>query len=828
MDALQPGDPGSVGGYRLVGRLGAGGMGQVFLGVSPGGRRVAVKLIHPAHAGTAQFRERFAREIEAARRVGGFHTASVVDADPHADPPWMVTAFIEGPSLQEDVDRRGPLPPDGVRALGAGLAEGLAAIHACGLVHRDLKPGNVILAADGPRIIDFGIARAIGATTGLTSTGVVVGTLTYMSPEQIRGDPVGPASDVFALGSVLAFAATGREPFGNDSAATVMFRIFTEPPALAGLADERLRQVIGGCLAKAPQDRPTVPQLLTALGGPAAAPPAPSGAARFPAPSGAVPAGTGIPAPAPASTGPGREPLLRSPAGAPELTGREASRSPGTPPAAGAPQVGPSAGAWTTSPPPFGARPTGAPPVEAWPTGAPPGGVWTTSLAADRARQTSPPPSGGRPTGARPGGAQPVGPSSSGAQPVGPSPGGARPVGRRAARRSRRKPAAIAAAATVIAAAIAVILVVSLSTGGTPPASAGSRQSAAAGLRGPTTPPRSGSASLTPTPTTSGASPTPSRTSPSATAAGVSDGSARNLTWQIPNGAGPTSVAFSPDGKILATGNNDTLPEDLWDASTGTLIASLTGARSDTTGIAFSPDGTLLAGAGDGGSAYLWNVASRTLTTSLDDSGSGVVFNSDGTLLGTGCGSNACVWKLSTHKLILNLHTASGINGVAFSPDGTLLAGAGLTSIDAVFLWNMSNGDRVATLHDPGGEGVTDVAFSPDGTLLAAANASGSTYLWDVATDTLVATLTGPGVQTGPSAHWVNSVAFSPDGTLLAAAQNHHVYLWDVATHALAGTFTNTSSEQIWSVAFRPDGKEIAAADGNGYVYVRAVSQLLS
>jgi Protein kinase domain/WD domain, G-beta repeat len=828
MDALQPGDPGSVGGYRLVGRLGAGGMGQVFLGVSPGGRRVAVKLIHPAHAGTAQFRERFAREIEAARRVGGFHTASVVDADPHADPPWMVTAFIEGPSLQEDVDRRGPLPPDGVRALGAGLAEGLAAIHACGLVHRDLKPGNVILAADGPRIIDFGIARAIGATTGLTSTGVVVGTLTYMSPEQIRGDPVGPASDVFALGSVLAFAATGREPFGNDSAATVMFRIFTEPPALAGLADERLRQVIGGCLAKAPQDRPTVPQLLTALGGPAAAPPAPGGAARFPAPSGAVPAGTGIPAPAPASTGPGREPLLRSPAGAPELTGREASRSPGTPPAAGAPQVGPSAGAWTTSPPPFGARPTGAPPVEAWPTGAPPGGVWTTSLAADRARQTSPPPSGGRPTGARPGGAQPVGPSSSGAQPVGPSPGGARPVGRRAARRSRRKPAAIAAAATVIAAAIAVILVVSLSTGGTPPASAGSRQSAAAGLRGPTTPPRSGSASLTPTPTTSGASPTPSRTSPSATAAGVSDGSARNLTWQIPNGAGPTSVAFSPDGKMLATGNNNTLPEDLWDASTGTLIASLTGARSDTTGIAFSPDGTLLAGAGDGGSAYLWNVASRTLTTSLDDSGSGVVFNSDGTLLGTGCGSNACVWKLSTHKLILNLHTASGINGVAFSPDGTLLAGAGLTSIDAVFLWNMSNGDRVATLHDPGGEGVTDVAFSPDGTLLAAANASGSTYLWDVATDTLVATLTGPGVQTGPSAHWVNSVAFSPDGTLLAAAQNHHVYLWDVATHALAGTFTNTSSEQIWSVAFRPDGKEIAAADGNGYVYVRAVSQLLS
>ena len=169
VDGLQPGDPGNVGVYRLLGRLGAGVMGQVFLGVSPGGRKVAVKLIHPVHAGAAQFRERFAREIEAAQRVGGFHTAPVVDADPHADPPWMITAYIDGPSLQEAVDRDGPLPPDQVRILGAGLAEGLAAIHARGLVHRDLKPGNVILAADGPRIIDFGIARAADATTGITT-----------------------------------------------------------------------------------------------------------------------------------------------------------------------------------------------------------------------------------------------------------------------------------------------------------------------------------------------------------------------------------------------------------------------------------------------------------------------------------------------------------------------------------------------------------------------------------------------------------------------------------------------------------------------------------
>jgi hypothetical protein len=265
MDGLQPGDPVSVSGYRLLGRLGAGGMGRVYLGVSPGGRQVAVKLIHPVHAGTAQFRERFTREIDAARKVGGFHTASVVDADPHADPPWMVTAFIDGPSLQEAIGRDRPLRPGEVRMLAAGLAEGLAAIHAHGLVHRDLKPGNVILAADGPRIIDFGIARAVDATTGITTTGAVVGTFAYMSPEQIRGEVAGTPSDVFSLGCVLAFAATGRPPFGTDAAAAVMFRIVTEVPDLAGLADEDLRELIAGCLAKSPADRPSVPAFLAAL-----------------------------------------------------------------------------------------------------------------------------------------------------------------------------------------------------------------------------------------------------------------------------------------------------------------------------------------------------------------------------------------------------------------------------------------------------------------------------------------------------------------------------------------------------------------------------------
>ncbi len=265
MEQLRPGDPSRVGNYRLIGRLGEGGMGQVFLGLSPGGRQVAVKIIHPGYASGKQFRERFAREIEAARRVGGFHTASVVDADPEADPPWMVTAFIHGPSLQQAVAEGGPFSLDRVCRLGAGLAEGLAAIHACGLVHRDLKPSNVILADDGPRIIDFGISRAAEASP-MTTAGMVVGTYSYMSPEQLRGDVAGPASDVFALGCTLAFAATALVTFGDDSIVTVVYRITSEPPDLSGVTEEHgFRDLVRDCLSKSPANRPSLATIMERL-----------------------------------------------------------------------------------------------------------------------------------------------------------------------------------------------------------------------------------------------------------------------------------------------------------------------------------------------------------------------------------------------------------------------------------------------------------------------------------------------------------------------------------------------------------------------------------
>ncbi|MFC6930737.1 serine/threonine-protein kinase [Actinomadura yumaensis] len=267
MEPLRASDPRRVGPYPLEGRLGGGGMGRVYLGRSRGRRPIAVKVVRPELADDAGFRQRFAREITAARRVGGFYTAQVVDADPDADPPWMATAYISGPSLHQAVQAHGPLPPGAVDVLGAGLAEGLAAVHACGLVHRDLKPGNVIIAADGPRVIDFGIARALDATS-CTRSRAVLGTPAFMSPEQARGDEVGPAGDVFSLASVLLYAVAGRSPFGEGPPDALLYRIVHDRPDLAGLP-EHLVEPVTACLAKDPAERPAVAELLDRFAAPA-------------------------------------------------------------------------------------------------------------------------------------------------------------------------------------------------------------------------------------------------------------------------------------------------------------------------------------------------------------------------------------------------------------------------------------------------------------------------------------------------------------------------------------------------------------------------------
>ena len=249
----------------ILGRLGAGAMGQVYLGRSAAGRLVAVKTIKVDLAEEAGFRTRFAQEVAAARRVSGFFTAAVVEADPEADLPWLATAYVPAPSLARLVKACGPLPVGTVRWLAAGCAEALESIHGVGLVHRDLKPSNVLVAPDGPRVIDFGVARAAERMGVSTSRGTV-GTPAYMAPEQARDThQASAASDVYALGATLLFAATGHPPYQGDTVMDVLARLATEEPDLSGLPGE-LTELIAACLQRVPRDRPTSSAMLAQLG----------------------------------------------------------------------------------------------------------------------------------------------------------------------------------------------------------------------------------------------------------------------------------------------------------------------------------------------------------------------------------------------------------------------------------------------------------------------------------------------------------------------------------------------------------------------------------
>src|SRR6185437_14769513 len=262
MQPLSTDDPVQIGQYRLRSLLGVGGMGRVYLAATPAGRPVALKVVRPDLTHDQEFRARFRQEIQAAQRVRGLYTAELVDADPDADPPWLATAYVAGPSLKEFVDENGPLSEGEAFRLIAGVAEALQAIHAANVVHRDLKPSNVVLGPDGPRVIDFGIARALEVdATALTSTGESVGSPQFMAPEQLLDHPVTPMIDVFALGSVAAYAVLGRAPFGRGMPNAVFYRVIHEAPDLNG-CPPRLLTLIERCLAKQPGDRPQLGQVL--------------------------------------------------------------------------------------------------------------------------------------------------------------------------------------------------------------------------------------------------------------------------------------------------------------------------------------------------------------------------------------------------------------------------------------------------------------------------------------------------------------------------------------------------------------------------------------
>jgi hypothetical protein len=253
-------DPVQVGGYRLRARLGSGGMGEVFLSIDRAGRPVAVKVLRTELADDRTFRSRFGHEVRAARQVSGPGIAPLVDADPDADTPWLATVYVPGPTLADAVSLYGPLPVSTVLVLISGIADSLGAIHRTGIVHRDLKPANVILGADGLRVIDFGIARAADATP-LTLTGMMVGSPQYVAPEQALGESPSPAGDVFSLGALAHYAATGRPAFGDGPKYGVVYRIVNEPPDLAG-CPRQIRSLIESCLAKNPAERPTTAELL--------------------------------------------------------------------------------------------------------------------------------------------------------------------------------------------------------------------------------------------------------------------------------------------------------------------------------------------------------------------------------------------------------------------------------------------------------------------------------------------------------------------------------------------------------------------------------------
>ncbi|MFE9044415.1 protein kinase [Streptomyces sp. NPDC007818] len=261
--ALAADDPREIGGYRLQARLGSGGMGVVYLAHTPGGRPIALKAVREEFAGDPEFRLRFAQEVASAERIHGLFTAQVVASGVDAPTPWLATAYVPGPSLHEAVRRHGPLPVRTVLPLLAGIAEALEAIHRAGVVHRDLKPANVLLAEDGPRVIDFGIARAADAVA-LTGTGLRIGTAAFMAPEQALGGPVSPATDVFALGALIAYVASGEPPFGAGPESAALYRVVHEEPDLARVPED-LRGLAAWCLAKRPEDRPAPADLIAAV-----------------------------------------------------------------------------------------------------------------------------------------------------------------------------------------------------------------------------------------------------------------------------------------------------------------------------------------------------------------------------------------------------------------------------------------------------------------------------------------------------------------------------------------------------------------------------------
>ncbi|MFF0727979.1 WD40 repeat domain-containing serine/threonine protein kinase [Streptomyces sp. NPDC004134] len=711
-------DPTVAGPYRLEAVLGAGGMGRVYLGRTPAGSAVAVKLVHREYAGDAAFRKRFAQEVAAARRVQGLYTVPVVDADLRADEPWLATAYVPGPSLQHAVAESGPLPADAALALIARVAEALQSIHAADVIHRDLKPSNILLTADGPKVIDFGIARAADLTA-VTATGVRTGTPAYMAPEYIRGQTVTEAGDIFALGGVAHFAAAGGHAFGGGTDHGVVYRILEQEPDLDG-SPEPVRAVAAACLAKDPERRPTPAEVIEMCrraagdgdrdgdggGG--------GGGAGYPATAVDVPPPRTVADPAAAAA---------PDAGTPDAAARDAAARD------------------AAAPDPYALTRTAAPPAPPSPPGPGPetatgstlgpvvlllGGVAAVVLVivlvavllpssgSDRQQQPSSPYHSYEPTGSLAFPARAPGPAGIDFSPDGKTlvTGGEDGEIRFWDVADRKQKDTVTQKNTV-SNYVPGVLNVAFSPDG----------------------------KLLATGTGNGGT-------------GLYDVAGRR--WLNFLHRGGESVEFSPDGKLLAIGSR-TGSVFLFDpAERGDDVAAYFDHEHDVTAIAFSPDGKTLASAGDDSES----TSGRSDTTQLWD-----VAGRDPEPYGQGDPARV-------------LKQAREATAVAFAPDGKTLA-VGYPDGE-VWLWDVTTGRKKATLRDDYLTVVADLEFSPDGKTLATTSESGGgVLLWNVARGKPTARLVS-GDEDGMGKGLVEEVTFSPDGKLIASAdrKDRAVWLW--------------------------------------------------